>query len=71
MLGERGLTAIKSADLKLILKAIYREELSCPISQVGLATVGLLRLGDDIDTLRGLEESAVRAVIVAVLAERG
>jgi hypothetical protein len=71
MLGKRGLTAVKSSDLKLILKAVHRKELACPISQVGLATVGLLRLGDDLDTLRGLDEAGVRAVIVAVLAERG
>jgi len=71
MLGKRGLTGVKTSDLKLILKFVHRGDLPCPISRVGLATTGLLRLGDDLDTLRGLDEAGVRSVIVAVLAERG
>jgi len=71
MLGKRGLTGVKSEDLKRLLKCVHRGELPCPITQIGLATTGLLRLGDDLDALRGLDEAGVRAVIVAVLAERG
>jgi len=70
MFGSHGLKAVKSSDLKLLLKAVHRGELPCPITRIGLATTGLLRLGDDLDALRGLDEAGVRAVIVAVLAER-
>lgn len=71
MIGSQGLKAVKSEDLKRILRAVHRGELPCPINRIGLASTGLLRLGDDLDVLRGLDEPGVRAVIVAVLSERG
>jgi hypothetical protein len=71
MLGkDRGLSAVRTVDLELLLRKVHREELSCPITQIGLAEAGLLRLGDDLGHLRGLEVAAIRAVLVAVLAER-
>ncbi len=71
MLGkDRGLSAVRTVDLELLLRKVHREELSCPITQIGLAKAGLLRLGDDLGHLRGLEVAAIRAVLVAVLAER-
>ncbi len=71
MFGSGGLKDVKSSDLKLILRAVHRGELPCPIDRIGLATTGLLRLGDDLETLRGLDLAGVKAVIIAVLAERG
>ena len=71
MLGySRGLSAVATVDLKLLLRKVYREELNCPITQIGLAKAGILRLGDDLAHLRGLERVAVNAVLAAVLAER-
>lgn len=69
-MGSDGLTKVSTRDLEQILRLVHRGELGCPIDRIGLATTGLLRLGDDLDVLAGLEERAVRAVIVAVLAER-
>ena len=70
MFGSNGLVAVKTADLKLLLGYVHREELSCPIDRIGLATVGLLRLGDDLAVLAGLDQRATRSVLVAVLCER-
>jgi len=70
MFGSGGLTALSVPQLQLLLKAVHREELPCPIDRIGLATVGLLHLGDDIEVLRGLDRAGVRAVLISVLAER-
>jgi len=71
MLGAgKALTAVKTDDLKALLRAVHRGELTCPVTAKALAEVGLLRLGDELDFLRGLDEPAVRAVLVAVIAER-
>ncbi len=66
----RSLKAIQTSDLQQILRLVHRGDLKCPIDRVGLAVNGLLRLGDDLELLSGLDAKAVQAVIVAVLAER-
>lgn len=71
MLGDRGLVAVATTDLVAVLRAVHRGDLPCPITPIGLAQAGLLRLGDELGLLHGLDERAVRAVLVAVLAERG
>mgnify|MGYP004107118573 CR=1 FL=1 len=68
--SAKGMTAVKTEDVKALLRCVHRGDLSCPITQIGLAQAGLLRLGDDVGHLFGLDESGVRAVLVAVLAER-
>ena len=68
--SAKGMTALKTDDLKALLRLVHRGELTCPITQIGLAQSGLLRLGDDVGHLFGLNEAGVRAVLVAVLAER-
>ena len=70
MIGHTGLVSVSDDDLRELLRQIHRGELVCPITRIGLATVGLLRLGDDLDVLQGLDERGVRAVLVSVLAER-
>lgn len=70
MLGGRGLVAVAESDLVALLRAVHRGELPCPITRTGLAIVGLLRLGDELDVLQGLDERAVKAVLVSVIAER-
>ena len=66
----QGLRGVQTADLKALLRCIYNGSLVCPITQIGLAENGLLRLGDDLGHLSGLDERGTRAVLVAVLAER-
>lgn len=66
----RSLKAIQTSDLEQILRLVHRGALATPIDRVGLAVNGLLRLGDDLELLSGLDAKAVQAVIVAVLAER-
>ena len=66
----QALREISSQDLKELLRVVHRGQLACPITREGLATVNLLRLGDDLGHLRGLDPRAVQAVLVAVLAER-
>lgn len=70
MFGSSGLTTVSDAQLVALFRAVHRGELPCPIDRIGLATVGLLHVGDELDVLRGLGPEAVRAVLVAVLAER-
>jgi hypothetical protein len=66
----QALREISSPDLKDLLRAVHRGELSCPITREGLATINMLSLGDELGHLRGLDPRAVQAVLVAVLAER-
>ena len=66
----QALKLVSTDDLRMLLRAVHRGELSCPITRKGLAIAGALRLGDDLQHLRGLNEKAVTAVLVAVIAER-
>ena len=66
----RALTDVKTTDLQQILRLVFAGDLECPITAIGLATSGLLRLQDDLGHLRGLDRQATVAVLVAVLAER-
>lgn len=65
-----GLTGLTTTDLERLLRALHRGELKCPIGHAELHVAGLSYLVDRIELLRGLDERAVRAVLVAVLAER-
>lgn len=70
MIGTGGLAHLATSDLEQLLRLVFRGALPCPIDRVGLATTGLLRLGDDLGLLRGLDATATQAVLVAALAER-
>ena len=70
MFGSGGLKAVKTEDLKRLLKAVHRGEIPCPIDRIGLAVTGLLRLGDDLEILAGLDDRGTKAVLIAVIAER-
>lgn len=66
-----GLTAVSSDDLKKLLRHLHRQEISCPVSAGELARVGLQDRAEPLlRVMRGLDEAAVRAVLVVVLAER-
>jgi hypothetical protein len=69
-IGGVGLTQLGLADLEHLLRAVHRETLRCPIDQQSLHVAGLSYLVDRVDFLKGLDERAVRAVLIAVIAER-
>jgi len=68
--GHGGLTSLNDKQLKVILKKVYRKELSCPFYRSDLLLRGLNAVAEDGDLLFGLDEAGVRAVIAAVFAER-
>ena len=69
--ANRGLKTVSTEELKSLLRYLHRGELDCPVTPGALACLGFQDRSDPLlHTLRGLDESAVRAVIVAVLAER-
>ncbi len=70
MHSHPGLTGLKDVDLERILRALHRGELIFPIDYRSLALAGLSYLQDRVEFLQGLDEAAVRAVIVAVMHER-
>ncbi len=66
----RSLVSVRTPDIVQLLRLVHRGSLPCPITPIGLATSGLLRLLDDVDLLDGLDERATRAVLTGILAER-
>jgi hypothetical protein len=67
---QTGLTHLAIDDLKRLLSALHRKTLRCPVGVQALHEAGLSYLQDRVDFLGGLDETAVRAVLVAVIAER-
>jgi len=66
-----GLTEVPTEDLKRCLRAVHRGDLPCPVTPDTLACVGLQdRSPPLMEALRDLRENAVRALLVAVIAER-
>ncbi len=68
--GGKGLTNLTLVDLERLLRALHKEQLSFPNDPNSLLTAGLSYLVDRVDFLTGLDQRAVRAVLVAVIAER-
>jgi hypothetical protein len=66
-----GLTSLSTEHLKRLLKYLHRGELTLPLDAHGIAAAGFqFRHQELMAALRGLDEVAVRAVLVCVLAER-
>lgn len=66
-----GLTELTEEELKKLLRHIYREELPCPVTADTLACVGFQSRHEWISAaLGGLDSAGVKAVLVAVIAER-
>lgn len=65
-----GLTRLTDEHLRTLYRKIYRKALNCPFQRRDLLNAGLNPQAEEGDMLFGLEEPAVRAVILAVLAER-
>jgi len=72
MLGAAaGLTEVRTDDLKKLLGLAHRGEITFPMDATELARIGLQHCAIEmLATLRGLDERAVKAVVVAVIAER-
>lgn len=70
-MDDIGLRQTDTESLKKMLRALHRDELPCPLTPTGLACIGLQdQAGNLLSHLRGLDHAGVRAVVVAVLAER-
>jgi len=68
--GE-GLSDFKTEELKKLLGMLHRGELNLPFTAHSIACAGFqYRHAELMGALRDLDESAVRAVLVCVLAER-
>jgi hypothetical protein len=66
-----ALTGVPTDDLKFLLRLVHREDIAVPITPAELARVGLQHRSEEfMQSLRGLEEPGVRAVLIAVAAER-
>lgn len=65
-----GLTHLTTAQLQRLLAAVHRGRLRCPLEPQQLHLSGLSDIADRVEALRGLDTRAVKAVLVAVLAER-
>jgi len=65
-----GLTHLTDKQLERLLTAIHRDLVPCPLAPEQLMTVGLADVFDRVSFLRGLDQAGVKAVLVAVIAER-
>ena len=66
-----ALTGVPTQELEQLLRLVHRKQITAPITPVTLALVGLQHRSEELmQSLRGLDESGVRAVLIAVMAER-
>ncbi len=66
-----GLSAVIDDRLRTMLRALHHDTLPCPLTISGLTSHGLQDVaGPLLNHMRGLSHEGVRAVVVAVLAER-
>ena len=64
-------TDLSTEELKRFLKLIIRNEVELPLNAVRIACVGFQHRHEALmNSLRGLESNAIRAILVAVLHER-
>lgn len=68
--GAVGLSELETLDLTRLLSRLHDGTLECPIGPSQLHQAGLSYLVDRVGFLRGHDETTVRAVLVAVIAER-
>jgi len=65
-----GLTHLNDKQLERLLTAVHRDLVPCPLSPEQLMVAGLSDVFDRVAFLRGLDKAGVKAVLIAVLAER-
>lgn len=72
MLGASiGLVEVKTDDLKRALSYVHKGELTAPLTIANLTRFGLQHCADPLlKLLRDVDAAGMRAVLVAVLAER-
>lgn len=67
----QGLTALNTDELKRLLSYLHKGQLVCPVDAHRIACVGFQHKHAELMyALRNLDDEAVRAVLVCVLAER-
>lgn len=66
----KALTERSNEELENMLRRLHQGVLPTPLTTQGLHAAGLSYLMDKVDFLVGLDEPGLRAVLVAVLAER-
>ena len=70
MQNGRGLSSVPDVELETLLRRVHRGEITYPLRRSELLLMKTPALAELGDVLLGLDESGVRAVLVAVLAER-
>lgn len=70
MIGGRGLSKVPIEDLTALLRLVHRGGLRFPLRRQALLEMGMNRLAESADVIIGLDERGLRAVLVAVIAER-
>jgi|GEM_PF-1511398 len=72
MLGAAaGLSEVRTDDLKKLLRLAHRGEPNYPLNAQELARMGLQHCAEPmLAMLRALDDAAVKAVLIAVIAER-
>ena len=68
--GGVGLTKVSTGELEELLRALHRGHLVFPIRASELIGNGFPHIAEKTDLLQGLDEKGLRAVLVAVIAER-
>lgn len=68
--GGVGLTQVPLDELKKLLAYLHRGEVTFPLTISEATRIGMQARMPDLELLRGLDATAVRAVLVAVIAER-
>jgi hypothetical protein len=66
-----GLSRVSTDALTTLTRALYKGDLTCPLTVQDLARVGLQFAAEELlGHLRGLDADGVRACVVATVAER-
>ena len=70
-MNVEGLTSLTTNHLKRLLKYVHEGSLGLPLTAHSIAAAGFqFRHHELMSALRGLDEAAIRAVLVCVIAER-
>ena len=65
-----GLTEVPTDELKALFKLLHQKRVPVPLEKTHLLSMGFNRLADNGEFLVGLNESALRAFLTCILAER-
>lgn len=68
--GGSGLTRLALEELEELLRALHRGQLRFPLRMSDLIGTGMPHIAEKAEILQGLDERALRAVLVCVIAER-